>query len=223
MKKIFYGLLLVAAAVLIILSSIGVPLGFIGSVPVVDIVLSVILFIALISTLLHGIYWLAPFPVGGIFMLLEREIAEAAGLEDENIISNWVVLLCAILLAAGIGLITSRIKHLSFVKDRSRSVSLSSQTKYIDCSNFSSCKYSVYLGSGNIYFTNTDKYKGDGVLNVSCELGNMEIHVPSEWKLDTDIETTLGNTEVAEGGNPDGPTLTIRGKCNKANLEITFT
>ena len=223
MKKIFYGLILVAAAVLILLGSLGVPLGFIGTLPVVDLVLSVILLIFTISVTIHGIYWAIPFPLAGIFMTLESEIAAAAGLEDKNIISNWIVLLCALLIAIGTGLISSRLRRTPFVKSRSRSVRLSAQTKYIDCKNFSNYRYSVYLGSGSVYFENADKYAGGGVLNIKCELGNLEIHVPSEWWLATDIETTLGNTEVEQGGNESGPLLTIKGICNKANVQITFT
>ena len=215
MKKIIYGVLLIAAAVLIILASLDMPLGFIGTVPVIDIALSALLVIFCIRAVTLRKYWRIPFYPAIIFMLLEEEIAGYLGRDDGNIISNWTVLLCAVLLAAGIGFITSHI-HDSF------SVKLSAQTRYIDGGTFTKEHIKVSLGSAEVHFENAESYKGDGVLDIDCSLGNLEIFVPSSWRLETDIKVDMGNVDVsaAAGGTVGGPLLTIKGTCDKGNVVI---
>lgn len=213
MKKIIYGVLLIAAAVLIILASLDMPLGFIGTVPVIDIALSALLVIFCIRAVTLRKYWRIPFYPAIIFMLLEEEIAGYLGRDDGNIISNWTVLLCAVLLAAGIGFITSHI-HDGY------SVKLSAQTRYIDGGTFTKGHIKVSLGSAEVHFENAESYKGDGVLDIDCSLGNLEIFVPSSWMLETDIKVDMGNVDVAAGGTVGGPLLTIKGTCDKGNVMI---
>lgn len=212
-KKLIYGLLLIVAAVLIILVSLDLPFGFIVSVPVVDIVLSLLIMILCINSMVRKHYWIAPIYLAVIFMLFEREIAEYFGLENGNIVSNWAVLLCAFLLAVGIKLITSSISNES-------AVTLSSRTKYINCDKFNKENIKVLFGSSEVYFENIESYKGEGVLDVECNMGSLKIHVPSSWSLVTDIETILGNIEVMPGDANSGPLVTIKGVCNKSNVKI---
>jgi hypothetical protein len=213
-KKLIYGLTFIVAAVLLLLVSLDLPLGFVSTIPVADAALALLLLILCIkAAIIKRRYWVAPFFLAFIFLLLEQEIAGYCGITDGNIISNWTVLLCAFLLSAGIGLITTS-------KINGNSITLSSHTKYINCSNFKKEKIKVMLGSAEVYFDNIENYSGGGVLDIQCTMGNLEIRVPSSWNLVSDIETKLGNTEVMQGGDENGPLITIKGVCQKGNVEI---
>ena len=58
------------------------------------------------------------------------------------------------------------------------------------------------------------------MLDIDCSLGNLEIFVPSSWMLETDIKVDMGHVDVAAGGTVGGPLLTIKGTCDKGNVEI---
>ena len=212
-KNLIYGLFLILAAILILMINLDLSLGFIANVPVVDILMSLLIMILCVSRIIHKQFWIIPICFSAIFMLFEKEIAEYFGFQDSNIISNWVVLLFALMFAAGIKLITSSI-------GKENSVKLSAQTKYINCNNFNKEKIKVFLGSVEVYFENIESYKGDGILDINCNMGNLEIHIPSSWNLVTDIDTVLGNTEIMPGNTEIGPRLTVKGTCSKGNISI---
>ena len=212
-KNLIYGLFLILAAILILMINLDLSLGFIANVPVVDILMSLLIMILCVSRIIHKQFWIIPICFSAIFMLFEKEIAEYFGFQDSNIISNWVVLLFALIFAAGIKLITSSI-------GKENSVKLSAQTKYINCNNFNKEKIKVFLGSAEVYFENIESYKGNGILDIKCNMGNLEIHIPSSWNLVTDIDTVLGNTEIMPGNSEIGPLLTVKGKCSKGNIDI---
>lgn len=213
-KNLIYGLFLILAATLILMINLDLSLGFIVNVPVVDILMSLMIMILCVSRIIHKQFWIIPICFSAIFMIFEKEIAEYFGFQDSNIISNWVVLLFALLFAAGIKLITSSIIG------KENSVKLSAQTKYINCKNFNKEKIKVFLGSAEVYFENIESYKGNGILDIKCNMGNLEIHIPSSWNLVTDIDTVLGNTEIMPGNTEIGPLLTVKGTCSKGNIDI---
>lgn len=228
MKKLFWGIILILAAALIILSCAGINLGFIGILPITDILLSAVLLAIGVNAICEKNYWLTPYPLALIFFLFEKEIAIYCGKADTNIISNWLVLLCAVIFSVGISLIFSGFghrKHRVFnfkLNDKGHGAPLGAETKYIDAGALDNFWYKVNMGSGELFFTNTENYKGGGTLNVECNMGNLEINVPSGWHLLTDIETSLGNTEIPGIGTPDGPQITVKGRNHMGNLEIHF-
>ena len=95
-------------------------------------------------------------------------------------------------------------------------------TKYIDCSCFENESVENDMGACAVHFTNTEAYRGGGVLAVDNNLGSMVIHVPARWRLVTDVDNTLGSVAEAksEGVAPDAPLLTIHGENNLGSLQI---
>lgn len=226
MKKIYWGLVLIAAAVLILLSCMGVNLGFIGLLPVTDILLAVLLLSFSVGAIVRRNIWFIPFPLAFVFMLFEKEIAQYRGMEDENFVSNWLVLLCALLISIGLSLIFKPFcKHggkTVFICDDSKGTRFGSETKYIDCTNFENYFYSVNMGDGNVYFENVENYKGNGTLSLKCRMGNINVFVPSAWCVKSDIVTNMGQTTVQNGGTPDGPVLNITGTNKMGNIDIKY-
>ncbi len=225
-NRLVFGLLFIACAVCIILDAVGVSLGFLSGIPAWVMILTVInliwLFDEIIKLKLSEIF----FPIAFIFMLLEKYIAKWCGLEKSNIINNWLVFLCAILLCIGAKLITPKkkfrfTKQFSKVKSHKSSCGTAS-TIYVDCaSDEDTVTVKNELGSCNVYFSNVESYEGNKTLYVENELGSMIIHVPSELRIASSISNELGSvTEPEDKGNGD-KVIRITGTNELGSLRIT--
>ena len=221
-NKIIIGILLVVAAVLIVVDALGVlaPIsGFMGPVSLFRIVLGVILLYYIIIRLIKGRVASIFIPLALIFMLFEPNIAHMAGLEDPNIINNWIVLLSAVVLTVGF--------HLIFGTARSDSKHINANfgqtTEYIDSGDFNETKkVENNFGACNVYFSNAENYNGEGTLNLENNFVVTTVNVPSTWKVDVDVENNLGSTTRTGTGSENGPKLTITGENNLGNVRINI-
>ena len=104
-KKVFWGVVFVAAAVLIVLDALKI----VPDLPFVKLALGIICLSwaakEAYGLKIHGIV----FPAAFIFMLFEREIGLLFDAEPD-IISNWIVLLAALLLTIGFKMIFGGVK-----------------------------------------------------------------------------------------------------------------
>ena len=222
MKKsssIFWGIVLVAAAVLIILDGIGSGLAFLEEVPVTKIVLG-----------LACLYWLGTeiwkkriahifFPLAFLFILFEKNIAKLFHIADGNLASDWAVLLGALLLTIGVGMIFKE-KDASSENGRRGPGIAGNSTRYIDCTNFTYERIENRMGNCDVYFDHTEGYAGGGTLYVENHMGNTTVHVPADWYVSVTVENSMGSIEMPSPGNATGPGLTVSGKNHMGNVEI---
>ena len=234
-EKIFWGLGFILLAVTLLLNAFGVMAPFtsaIGEVSFVALVAGILLLSYAIARLFKGKIGEIFVPLAFIFMLFEKNIATLCGLEDENIINNWLLFGCACLLQLGFEILLPKRRHKEGAKKAcnaedgkihwSRS-SLTSTVKYINAEGFGEEWVESNLGSCVIRFENVDKYTGGGTLHIENDLGSMVIEVPSSWRFVHDIENSLGSVSTdLDGGNPDGPILTIRGENSLGSLAIKY-
>ncbi len=231
--KIFWGLGFVLAAVFIILDVTGViaPLvSFMGEVSVFALILAFLLLAFIISRLIKGKIASIFFPLAFIFMLFEKNIAKMAGLEDENIIENWSVLLVALFLTIGCSILFSSKKkkkknkhkiNVEYNADGAES-NLGASAIYVDCVTFTPSRIENNLGACSVHFQNVESYKGGETLYVENNLGALSIHVPEGWTVKSSIDTTLGGTGVAKSETQDGPLLYIRGENNLGSISVKY-
>ena len=101
---------------------------------------------------------------------------------------------------------------------------LSSTTKYVDCSKNREISCYNKLGSTEVYFTNTESFKGMAKLMVVNKMGNVEIFVPSDWVVSFDVVNNLGNVDCEKSpkANPK-KCLVITGYNKFGNIEVTYT
>ena len=225
--KLFWGLGFLLAAVLIILDVVGVVptmLAAVGEVSVFALILGLLLLSYAIARLCRGRIAAIFFPIALIFMLFEKNIAFLCGLEGEDIVNNWLVLLIALLLHIGcVILFPSRIFHRKHVKCSVRSSNaLNSSTVYVDCASFNPSTVENKLGECTVHFQNVDKYQGEQTLTVSNHLGAMTVNVPSAWTLIIDVDNSMGSIEAPPSHDGGGPTLYIKGENHMGDLEINF-
>ena len=112
----------------------------------------------------------------------------------------------------------------TYYRDNSHrsSGSLGASVKYIDCEGFRYESVENNLGTYTVFFENIEKYEGGGVLEIENNLGSMTINVPSSWKIDMEIENSLGGSSKPNCDGVEGPTLKIRGENNLGGVSVKY-
>lgn len=218
--KIFFGLALIAIAVLLILNALGVlaPISsMFGEITFWQIFGGVALLCLTVATLISGDIGNAVILLGFIFMIFERNIAYVfykGG--NDDIINNWLLLGCTVLLAAGLSLLRpKKWKKSKKIKTEKDNVTIEFNTNemgsseiFVDGAEFGTkfTEQNVHnrLGSLEVRFVNADRYEGGGTLNVTNKLGTTEIYVPKSWKVRSSIDLSLGDVEDGCDENPEG-------------------
>lgn len=225
-SSIFWGVVLICTAVLLIFNSLGISVGYLdgGGLPVVRIVLGVLCAAWLITEIVKLRFARIFFPLAFILLLFEGELASMLHVPGKDIYSSWTILLCAALLTAGVSLLThGRNRHFKIGKDDGGDITchLSSVTKYIDCTNFTKKQINCDKGSVEIFFENTDRYTGGGELVIANNMGSVEIHIPEDWYTVGDIINSLGSVELPRMTEKSVKPLRISGANNVGSVEIS--
>ena len=233
--KFVLGLVFIAAAALLILEAVGVisPVtSIIGDITFWQAVGGIAVIAA--GTLLSWRqFWVVFLLLGFLFMIFERNIAYVCGIEGGDIINNWLVLGCSVLLSVGFTFITPDRKKWTNVcgkagigaKDKRNKMGYA--TVYIDCNEFGNTdmerRIENKMGALEIHFENPESYLGGGTLYIENRIGAVEIHVPKEWKVNSDnIEVAVGAIDTNhDKETADGPELIIEGCVNIGALDIS--
>lgn len=234
--KIFLGLAFIAVAVLLILEALGIAVsitGVIGEISFWQVIGGLFLISGIFKLLVSGKFWEIFVPLGFLFMIFERNIAYIAGMESDDIINNWLVFGCSILLSAGFMFILPGRKKKKNRKNKSgisvnvnlKDNEFGSAATYIDCEEFGNTvmEQSVKnkFGALEVRFDNVESYKGGGTLHVDNHFGAVEICVPKSWRIIDNIDVHLGVIDLDNDGDPqDGPTLTIEGDISLGAIDI---
>lgn len=231
MKRIVWGIIIIAVAVVLLLNGMDVTLGVIGDIPVLTLIGLAVLTAVFCCLVIDKAWEILPFVAAGAFVLLEPQIAGWMGREGTNIISNWLVFGCAALIAVGIAFLNRPLKKKGkaiknantnggAMKSGCGALFMGEETKIINCANFTEFKYSVTMGEGRIIFENTEAYAGDGVIDVTVKMGDAEIVVPQNWNISCDVKCEGGSVDYPDIMTVGGPLLTIVGNVRMGNLSV---
>lgn len=225
--KIFWGLGFVLAALFLLLDALGVITPFldvVGGISAVQVIYGLFLIAFVISRIiklkLHEIF----IPLALLFMLFEDNVAFMLGLEDDNIISNWPLFWCAVLLSVGVGILTAGKRKIKVSKGNrvKKNHAIGASTSYIDCSDFVEEHIINNLGETVIHFENEASFTSGAVLHIENKLGETVVYVPEQWNVKLNITSKLGGVEQKGKGNADGPTLVINGTNELGEIVIMF-
>ena len=230
--KIFWGIGLILAAAVLLLDAFGVITPFldvVGGISAAQVICGLFLIAFVVSRIIKLKFHEIFIPLALLFMLFEDNIAFMLGLEDDNIIGNWLLFWCAVLLSIGVSILTPKrrktVKAYKFKRSGGTKHSDregGSATIYFDCKDFVEENISNRLGETVVHFENEDEYTGGGVLNVDNKLGETVIYVSSRWNVRINVVSHLGETEQVGHGDKDGPTLTINGNNALGEVLIKF-
>lgn len=225
-KSIFLAVAIILLAGLLltdaILGAMGVP--FFEEISLGKCFLGVVLAASFLNGLFNlyaGRFFLS---AAFLFMLFEGEIAKYAGMKGDNILSNWLVFFCAVLLAIGFSMLLSRFrerkKHRHFIKYGAKHLHnrLESTIRYAD-STVSKHMFENHMGNLDVFFDNVDRYEGGTEVLVTNHMGRVVIHVPSEWCIECSVKNHTGQV-TAKRGNPEGLKIYITGTNHMGQVVV---
>ena len=228
MKKsrngLFFGIILVCAAVALILDGLGISISG-AQISAWSIVGGVLCLAWLVIEIVELKFSHIFFPLAFIFLLFEGQIAAWLGHSDPNLISNWIVLLAALLLTIGVGALGGNFKKRKKIKsgENGNVVVINTNEKknfsqasviYVDAADLGKYEVENNCGSIHVYIENADRYN-------NC--GSMVVHVPKAWRVVSSVDNSLGSVKIPSHETAEGaPVLKITGENNLGSLAIIF-
>lgn len=215
-ERIFWGVALIAFAVLWIISRLGI-------IPGID--FGQIGFTALWSAwLIKGIIQQKAFPIFMSTAFLCIVWKEELNIEN---ITPWPVIGAAILLSIGFSLIFGNKEKNKWKKEQHLNKKIrdekgfghfesghvdgenivhvtkfSGSEKYIDSQNLKSVEIINKFGGSEIYMDKVTAAGTEIYVRIDCLCGGVELYIPSNWKVENMVNVTLGAV-VDENGKKD--------------------
>ncbi len=227
-KKIIFGLVLVASAVLILLEALGtINLGFSVTDGILTAFLVMIFFESLVTMQFFGIL-MAPAIICVIF-------SDQLGLDA---ITPWPLICAAALAGFGLNIIFGNKKH-GCRDDHERDFeeekisgeeniiniesSFSAVAKYINVKTVERIDVKMHFGAAKIYLSEADLKNDKAVIDLDVAFSGVELYVPKEWHIKNQVAASLGGVEEKnKPADSNGKTLTIKGKVRLAGVEIIY-
>ncbi len=233
-SNIFWGIVLIAGAILMLLNSFGIYLGFGGFRLWFGVIMAAVLVNSIISLRLEGIC----FSVAFLIINFAKELGVAP--------ANWLqILLVALFMSVGLNLIFGdKIRKIRREKQKAYGgtdgygqvindkdydhvevgVRCGSVVKYVDCDNFVSGDLSVSFGELVVYFDNALIQNASAVIQAEVSFGAMKLYIPKEWKVENNITNSFagvderGKSQWTEGGK----ILYLKGNVSFGAIEIYY-
>ncbi|MBQ9543768.1 MAG: hypothetical protein IJV00_01420 [Clostridia bacterium] len=192
-RSVFWGAVLILAALILILEGAGVSLGTnIGPIRIIAAVLFAAWFIYdAIKMRFARIF----FPLAFLFIAIEPVIANAVGDPNGNgnLINNWVVLLAALLLTVGLKMLLPKSDGYEKAPNTRK---LGNSTLYVNANDPSTCLIKDNLGNVKVFTVNRDEYAGGGKIEICDNLGDVTVYLPLVWTINAVTTDNLGYVYV---------------------------
>lgn len=231
-QKIFWGIFFIVAALLIIISK----LGLMPDVGVFSIFATIILLWMLIQGLKHINFYEIMFAIAFLCIIYD----EPMGIEA---LTPWSVLAAALLFSIGLSMLFhGKRKHrynVNFSGKNHGTFGESSEQfngehlffennfgaaiRYVNSDNFRDARLENNFGSLTVYFDNAIIQDNSAQVSIENNFGATALYIPKEWKVVTNIERSFGN--IDEYGTSIGSsdtTLYIQGETNFGHLELHY-
>ena len=192
-KSIFWGLLLIGAAVLLILGDLGLELEY--KLETWRIVLGFLCLVLFVKRIVRLRFAETVFPLAFLFILLEPMIAHLIGSESSNLISNWTVLLAALLMTIGLKSILPKKYSSGSPSGKFRQLQLA---MYLDGSELENARISDHTGATDVYISNADAYTGGGRIHITNNVGFLRLHLPGTWNVLLEHGDNIGRVRISE-------------------------
>ncbi len=227
-RKIFWGVLFILGAVALLVGKLGY-LGDFGF-------WSILLTIGLIGILIQGIF---DRSFGTILFALAFLAIVNDKLLGIEAITPWPVLGAALLGTIGLDMIFPKHKwknHIGIRKEEIGEVieegtdgdlrfvvSFGESVKYVNSKEVSYVRGECSFGNLEIYFNNAELKNKQATVKVDCSFGSTVLHVPADWKVVLNVETSFGGADEHGHCNPSGENvLYVTGDVSFGNLEIRY-
>ena len=231
-QKIFWGIFFIVAALLIIISK----LGLMPDVGVFSIFATIVLLWMLIQGLKHINFYEIMFAIAFLCIIYD----EPLGIEA---LTPWSVLAAALLFSIGLSMLfhgKRKYHHHINIAGKSHSAfgesseqfsdehlicenNFSAAIRYVNSDNFRDAHLENNFGSLTVYFDNAIIQGGSAQVSIENNFGATALYIPKEWKVVKNLEHSFGNIDEygASVGNSD-TTLYIQGETNFGHIELHY-
>lgn len=231
-QKIFWGIFFIVAALLIIISK----LGLMPDVGVFSIFATIILLWLFIQGLKHVNFYEIMFAIAFLCIIYD----EPLGIEA---LTPWTVLTAALLLSIGLSMLfhskrkyhhnvnISGKNHNSFGESSEQfsdeslvcENNFGAIIRYVNSNNFRDAHLENNFGSLTVYFDNAIIQGDSAQVSIENSFGATALYIPKEWKVVTNLEHSFGS--IDEYGASIGSSVTtlyIQGETNFGHIELHY-
>lgn len=214
--KLFWGIMFISIAVLLILNIFGVTFWLPETIPAWKLFVGLLLLGVSVDSVFRRRIYLIFFPLAFILIIFEKELAELMGFGSGNIASIWTFLTIAGLLTIGFLLILPK-------KMKIRPSEMGTSIRYIDASVPFNERITNNLSSCEVYFTNTDRYLNNGTVTIDNNMSSLVINIPRDWYVVPTVENTMGSVNIPKRNDSEGAKrLDIRGTNNMGAVTVKY-
>lgn len=227
-RNVFWGLLLILTAILIIMNQFGLFLG----IGVFDIVLTVVMVGIIILSIRRINFWGILFPLAIIGIIFDQEL-------NITEFTPWPILVTAFLISLGLTLIFNRWTPFYFntfsKNDFERTVVNEQDSNVINCStrfgecikyvnadNFEKAYINCSFGDVRVYFDNAKIPSGKADIYLNVSFGDAVLYIPSTWKVTSKAHVFFGDLNIRNNSLVDTPVVTIHGNVNFGEAQIIY-
>ena len=189
-NSIFWGMILILAAAVLIMHGLGYHLG--SGLTVWRILLGAVCLAWFIERLVELKIADAVIPLALLFLILEPMICSWMGRTDTKLLNDWIVIGAAVLVWAGLKAILPHRRKQASIHEPGN------MTLYFDAADLSNATIHDNLGKVNAYIANKDAYPGNGQIQIHDNLGMVTLHIPSEWMAVVNAHDNLGRIVVPQ-------------------------
>lgn len=232
-QKIFWGIFFIIAAVLIIISK----LGMIPDIGVFSVLASAFLLWMLIEGIKHIDFYEIMFSIAFLCILFD----EPLGIEA---LTPWTVLAAALLLSIGLSMLfhgKKRSRYHINIDHKSRENygtsseeqcsdehlvcenNFGSAIRYVNSDNFHDARLENHFGSMTIYFDNAIIQGDSAHVDINNHFGMTALYIPKEWKVQTDLKRSFASIEeYGDSAESSNTTLYIHGETSFGHTELHY-
>ena len=223
-RPIFWGIVLVIAAVVLILDGAGVldKLGY--GINVWRIVGGVLLFAWLVYMLVRRQFADIFIPLGLLFLVFEGPIAQAAGRTDGKLLPTWIVIVATILLTVGFSIILKPTHTVSVNGKQydSNPGKIGNKILYVDAEKLDGTVINDHLGTVQIYVKDSAAYAGSAAVTITNNVGKVIVHLPEDWDVVTQTGDNIGKIDIPSHSGASGKSVTLVVHDNLGSIEVAF-
>lgn len=221
-RPVFWGLVLVLAAVVLILDGVGVQFGY--GINAWRIIAGILLLAWMVTSLVRRQFSDIFIPLGLLFLVFEAPLAKAIGQEGQKLLPTWVVIVAAILLSIGFGFILKPMHTVSINGSRydSNPGKIGNKVLYVNASELDGTVISDHLGTVQFYVKNAETYAGNAVVTISNNTGKVVLHLPNSWDVVTQTGDNLGAIDIPAHAGSSGQSVTLVIRDNLGTVQVLF-
>ena len=224
-KPIFWGMVLILAALLLILDGMGIDFG--AGLSTWRIIAGVLLLGWLVCEIVRLKFADIFFPLAFLFIVFREPLANLLDLNEENLPEIWIIIVAAALLTTGFHILFDRKKTVKINgqevhTDAVGSGRVGKETLYADAKNLSGYTISNHLGAVEFFLSNKEEYPGSGVITICDNLGLVTLHLPNDWNVVTQCSDNLGTISVPEHTSGGEKSITLDVHDNLGRIEVKF-